>query len=318
MPLLFNDQQLTGYEKYVKDLEPRGKDKELTFQLTNAQPFRVLGSKGWQHKSGGEKRIYAFDTVTLPEYTDAQGKVHKNVTGVLQYYATKQSVPGRNGGIVDNLEPKYIVFDNHVRRVNAVTQKDLLFFMQMHSENKGNAAWSNKKPKFHLVEQNVGNAQKVSTTNEKILAFNKIAELKEKQPSRLRQVYEACGHSDWEIHIPKDKRLNEHWDNILAPLYNIAESTPRKILDLINDTDLDIHAKITIALEAGLITYTAGAFAWGEQVKADAKSRKIAKAPAGKQDDDTARAWFANWLKGDGSGVMEELNIELDALKLRA
>jgi hypothetical protein len=314
MPLLFNGKPLTGYEEQVNHLVPRGKDKEVTFKLLNAEPYRVLGQYGFKYKAGGEKAILAFDTVTLSEYKDEHGKTHKDVTGVLQYYVSNQKVPGRNG-IAENLEPKYVVFERHVKRVNTQTQKDLLFFLMKHSENKDSNKWSGKVPKFELVPQGAGHASKVANTNAKLTALNKLAELMENQPSRLRLVYEACGHSDWDIHMPKDSRLEKDKDSILGPLYTIAENDPAKILALINDTDLDIHAKITVALEAKVITYAAGTFSWGEQVKAEPNKRQIVKAPKGKQDDDVARAWFADWLKGEGA-VMEEICVELDAIKL--
>lgn len=323
MPLKFNDTELTGYEKFLKDYTPKSKDKTVTFMYVNARPYKVLGKAGYVNKAGSEKQLPAFDTVILPEWTDAQGKVHKNVEGVLQYYRTAKNSPVRGGGFAQDLEPKYITFSRHVRLVDAEKDKALMFFLMMHSQNKANSANSSKPPLFYLVSPSAANKTTVKNTNLVLEALNKLKNLQDNHHKILRQVYEACGFTDWDIHITKD---DKDWDSVMGPLYQIAETKDsgngipgaQKILDLINDDMLANIAKVTVALDKKVLSYQGGAFFWGEKVQlaAGVSDRKIVEAPHGMQENETARDWFAEWLRTQGA-VTKQLNIELDAVALK-
>lgn len=306
MPLRFNNTELTQDEiaKIVKDFMPRGKDKKVTFQRLNARPFQVMGSKGMKFKGGSEKSIMAFCTANLP------GKGE----GILQYYKTMSKQPGRGGVVNENLEPRLITFKRHILLLDAGKDQALFAYMLCHSENESSKAWSTVKPTFRLVRPSEDAKRKVASIDLKIAALQKIKNLQETNKQVLRQLYEAKGYTDWETHVPANHQ-GADWDTILQPLYALAESEPQSILDAIADTALDVAAKVSVALENGILKYEAGKFLLRGEGD---KYTEVAKVPAGKKDDEAAKNWFVSYLKGSGSDVMDELNIELETAKLSA
>lgn len=304
MPLRFNNTELTPDEinKIVKDFMPKSKDKRVTFQRLNARPFQVMGARGMKFKAGSEKSIMSFCTAHL----ESKGE------GILQYYKTSSKQPGRGGVVNENLEPRLVTFKRHIRIVDAEKDKALFAYMLCHSENEKSAAWSTIKPTFKLVRPAEDAKRKVANIDLKIEALQMIKNLKESNKQKLRQLYEAKGFTDWDIHVPTNHQ-GADWDTILQPLYAIAESEPQSILSAIEDTALDVAAKVSVALDNGILKYEAGKFFMkgeGDVFK------ELVKVPTGKTEDETARNWFVNYLKGKGSDALDELNIELETAKL--
>jgi len=296
MPLKLNNEEFTEYMAFVKDKMPRGKDKVVTFCLSNVEPYQVMGKFGMMSKIAGEHSIRTSDTVVI-----------NNIEGVLTYYNKSVKQPGRRG-VEERLDPDFLHFINHKLQVNTATDPALFYYLLKHSENAENAINQGKTPLFHQMKPEAAAQKTVSEKALEVKAINKIDELKEKNKKQLRYLYEAYGHSNWEDLITSRKEHEQDWESVLSPLYIAASANPKKMLDTISDAALDVAAKVTQALANGILKYEAGKFIWGREGH---KKPNICTVPAGKTDNDDAVEWFVGYLRGNGN-VANELSEELN------
>lgn len=314
MGLKFNGQEVSAkvYKSKIEDNMPRGKNKRVTFVLCNARPYMRLSEMGPSNVIGGEYSLPMFDTVTL-DLGDGNGPTE----GLLQYYKSAQKKAFPNGVISEVMEPYYNHFLKHVIHVDPVKNPTLFFFMLVHSENEDNTGKTGKPPVFRMVRPSEANKKSVVDIDLKIEALTKLKEIKNSNKKQLRAFYEATGtrqapHNDWDEKVGIEIKDKE-WDDILAPLYAMCESDPKKALELMNDAALDIAAKVQNAIEKGVIKADGNSIFWGDHIKTDLKKRKIANIPKGKGD--VWQEWFANTFLRSEVELVEELNTELAASK---
>lgn len=323
LPEVKDENGNTLYERAaIKDLIPRGKDKSVTFQKVDFQPYQVQGKRGMitpPIKKGAEKSILASATVVLPEYFDsASNSKQASNEGVLQYYE-KSNARMVNREKVEQLTPERVFFVRGTMRIDADKQWSLFAYMLLRPDNVRSAGWSRVKPVVKLVEAKDGRRKSTAKVSLLVQAINKIDSLQTSSQRAFRTLYEACGFTDYDMYTVSDGRggFKPDWDALKAPLYQLAEQNPQSIIDKIDDKSLDITAKVNISLETGLLKYENGIFYWGpKSIKADAKEKdaKICQAPKGKQNLEMAKVWFVGFLQGEPD-TMAEINAQIESVK---
>lgn len=303
MPIKLDGQDWKGYEDYtpLNAIIPKGRDKRVTFAWINQQPYHVITDHGPKAKVGGEVSIKATCSTRIP--------INGQMQDVVLTYYKSSDVNFVNGNRVETLKPDRISFPKKKITVDAVRERDLLFFLYMHSASENADVQSNTPPKFRVVKTKNESAPKVQNTNERVKALQAIADLKDKNKAKLRQLYESCGFTDWDDLAGKGiSEADKDYDTILARLYERAERKPKEILEKIEDALLNVAAKVTIALSNKVIEYKAGAFVWGENCGNEAiQGANIRKIPKSHQENtDAAIKSLVEWLKTDKDGIAEQ------------
>lgn len=274
---------------------PQGKNKNVTFTLVNAPMMVRFTEKGERVlKLGGTK----------PMSTSQLAKIN-GVEGVLTYYTSKNYVQGKSGQEI-NYEPKYIYFRAGEMNVNAGVDLPLLGLMVKCKYKEDNAKEAGVVPVYRMMDISAVSTKKVSGINDKLRAYDLVRDALAKNKPKLRALYQNLGYTNF-----NELKAANAWDNILDPIYSICESNPARIIKLMEDASLDTGAKITQALELGILKADTQGYYWTKGGK------KIWAIPAGKADD--GFDMFVTWLRHeDKSGVLATVTKELEIREIEA
>ena len=290
MPLLFNGKPLEEkeYQSLVKDLKPKGKNQTVTFVLKNAQPLLRFTERGEKLISNGGTR---------PLSTSCIAKIG-GVDGELVYYESKGQIQGK-GGMEVNYEPKYVYFTAHELIVNAEKNSSLFDYLCLNSENELRANDFGKYPSFKMVDTSEPMKRNVVTREEKLKAYDMVREAWDKNKPKFKALYQSLGKTDWvELSNIKD------YDTIKAPVYDLCESDPKKVIRLLESASLDVGATVTQAMERGVLKADKLAYYWNKTGK------KIWSIPGGKSEEEGFDL-FVNFLRmEDKSGAFEQIKKE--------
>lgn len=286
MPLLFNGKPLEkkNYESLIDGKVPKGKDKTVTFVLCNAQPLLRFTERGERTYEKGGTRPLATSCIARIEGMD----------GELRYYESKNQVQGKNG-IEDNYEPKYVDFIAHEMIINAETNESLFHFMLLHSENENNCEKFGKMPAYKMVDISAPMKRSVSLRDERLKAYDMVREAFEKNKPKIKALYQNLGKTDY-----VDLMEAKDYEAIKSPIYDLCESNPSKVIEMLNSASLDVGAVVTQAIERGVIKESSTSFDWTKT------GRKIWSIPQGRNSD--GFDLFVNFLKNeDKSGTLDQI-----------
>jgi len=298
MPLLFNDKPLTDDEirTIIGDRMPHGKDKKVTFTLLNHKTMMRLTEKGERMLSDGGTR--ALTTSTIATINGMQG--------VLTYYETKTQVQVTGGGIAYEYMPKYFHFKKGVIDFDADKNVPKFAFLLAAKQFDKNAESHGAIPIYRLVDTSAHSKKKVSEADLMLKAYDLVREAYGKNKAKLRALYEYTGATNY-----NELKAANDFDSILAPLYNLAQTNPKKLIELMESAALDTGAKVTQAIETGILKSDAQGFYWVNGGK------KIWACPQGRGHD--ALDLFVDYLRNqDKSGVLGQLTKELDKKEAEA
>lgn len=286
MPLLFNGKPLErkDYESLVGGKTPKTKDKAVTFVLKNAQPLLRFTERGERtYEKGGIR----------PLSTSCIARIG-GVDGELTYYESKTQVQGKTG-TETNYEPKFVYFQAHELIVDAGKNESLFDYLLLNSENEENSEKFGKMASFKMVDTSEPIKKKIAGTNERLMAYDMVREAWEKNRPKIKAMYQNLGKTDY-----ADLLENKDYDGIKSPIFDLCESNPRKVIDMLNSASLDVGATVTQAIERGLIKEDSTSFKWTKNDKV------IWRIPQGRNAD--AFDLFVNFLKNeDRSGTLEQI-----------
>jgi len=308
MPILFNDVRVSDDKiaQGIADYMPATKSKIVCFGMVNAIPFHAWLLEGKQPRMGGEYQLPA-DNMTEIQSPPGFGR------GSMRYYSSSKLKPVKGGASYTDYAPNFITFEKQCIIFDASKNKDLFFFLLYHSRNEKNAQRIGEVPLFRFVDSKEGAKKNVGSMNLEVDALVAVKEMFEKKSPKLRTLYEALGNVDFDEYAHHSiHESKKNWEAILEPIYNECKKNPKKILDMIKDTGLDVNAEIMNALSLGLIKQEGNAYFWGDQVKGEKEGKKITNVPKGKADN--AQEWFIDWLK-DERLVLEEISREVEKKK---
>jgi len=289
MPLLFNGKPLDekDYLAEVKDLRPKGKNKTVTFVLKNAQPLLRFTERGEKLISNGGTR---------PLSTSCIARIG-GIDGELVYYESKGQVQGK-GGMETNYEPKYVYFTAHELILNAEKNKSLFDYLCLHSENELRAEDFGKYPSFKMVDTAEPMKRSVVTRENKLKAYDMVRETWDKNKPKFKALYQNLGRTDYvELFNNKD------YDALKAPIYDLCESNPSKVIQMLESAGLDVGATVTQALERGVLKVDKLGYYWKS-------GKKIWGIPSGKSEEEGFDL-FVNFLRlEDKSGAFDQIKKE--------
>jgi hypothetical protein len=293
MPLLFNGKPFENYQEIVKANTPRGKDKTVTFGLCNVQPFVRTTERGEPLMSRGG---------TTPLRTTCLATID-GITSELTYYESVGRVNGKSG-LENNYEPKYIHFANHEIMLDAQKKMDKFAFLLLNRYNEAQSDKAGVTPLYRMVDVTDGHEKSVVSGKVKLEALNAVATAFEKNKPKIRAIYTLLGGKDY-----VELRNAKEWDTILAPLYNLADTNPKKLLEYMNSAALDVGAQVREGIDAAVIREDSLGFYWGTN------NKKIWTCPSGKGEE--AFDLFVSWLRTeDKSGVLKTILSELETKNL--
>lgn len=332
--LEFNGEQvdLTKYKTFLSQYKSKGKDKLCIAQMLNYAPMRVGGQVGKQMatKAGGRKGVMPFDTVYFPVEFDGKGEPTKTVEGVLRYYERKNASLHPMG--MATYEPMRIRFQSGRLMIDS-TNDALLLYMVCSGKQKENSArmegnrevgWSRVPAVWEMIKPGLGAEKNAKKLNEKLDAMQRVKLAIANNQELAKQLYESQGHTDWEMYAKlnsKTRKWEGDFREIESTLMTFADSNPGKVIELLNDTALDITSKIVVALSTDILAQEGDKWLWGNKAAggkyADkpAADKQITKIPAGKgASKEAVIEWFCDFLKGEPT-LMAEINVELDNSK---
>ncbi len=290
MPLLFNGKPLEKkeYNSLVENLRPKGKNKAVTFVLSNAQPLLRFTERGEKLLEKGGTR---------PLSTSCIARIG-GIDGELTYYESKTNIQSKNGTEA-NYEPKYLYFYQHEVTVNAEKNESLFDYLCLNSDNLLNAEKFGKYPIFKMVDTAEPGKRNVSKVNEKLKAYDMVREAWDKNKPKVKALYQNLGRTDWvELMDQKD------YDAIKAPIFDLCESNPAKVINLLESASLDVAATVTQALERTVLKNDKIGYYWGKSGK------KIWSIPGGKSEEEGFDL-FVNFLRNeDRSGIFDQVKKE--------
>ena len=289
MPLLFEGKPFSEYLHLLKEATPKGKNKLVTFTLMNRAPVkRITETGGTTLSSGG----------VCPISTSCIAKIN-GVKGTLTYYESSGKAQGKFG-LEDNYEPKYIHFRSDEMMIDAEKQPEKLVYMLLNRYNKSNANTMDVTPLYEMLDVTDGKAKTVSAGELKFKALSLIEEAKEKNKAKIRAIYEILGGRDFiELRKAKD------WDSIYAPIYALADSDPKRLIEYMDSASLDVGAQVRAAIEAEVLKEDTQGFYWGSN------NKKIWSIPAGKGEE--GFELFVDFLRNqDKSGVLKTVQKEME------
>lgn len=297
MPLLFNDKPVDDQtiKALAKDFLPSGKDKTVVFTLCNAKVMTRRTERGEELiRRGGVRPISTGCLASI-----------NGVEGVLTYYTSKSPVKGKDG-LSFEYEPKYFYFRDHEMNFNAEVDLPRLVFLTQNKLNEPNAKKAGITPLFRMMDVTAASKKTVSTVNIKLEAYDMVREALNKNKPKLRSLYQALGGNNYN----ELKAVND-WDSILAPIYAKCETEPAKVVEMLKSAALDTGAKITQAIELGILKSDTQGFYWTKGGK------KIWAIPNGKADE--GLDLFVNFLRNeDKSGVLAQVTKELELAEVGA
>ena len=340
--LEFNGETLdmNNYKKLIDEYIPKGRIAEISFKMPDYAPFKAYGIKtpdagsreGMMipRGSGAAQRSFkAQDTVrNFPLWTGPD-KGYVMTDGLLVYYEeiTKRRI-GKDQ--VNEYTPDRLYF---VGGYATFPKQNLakIMFLLYNSENKRNQlwvddmnkehGWSQKPGVFEVVLASSRNKANVDKASLKMEAFSVLNKLLKEDTTRLRNLYEALGYSDWDFHI--DATGTGDFNNIMGPLTQLADSNPSKILELTKDSGLDLTACVALAISTGIVGREGNTFVWGPKAKGgqyvnvtDPKDKKITGIAPGKFAPDIAVKWFTDWCVRNPE-VMKEIKVDLETERLK-
>lgn len=293
MPLLFNGEPLSKpkYDHLINKYAPKGKEKAVSFVLTNAQPLLRFTERGEKTMERGGTRPLSTSCIARIDGID----------GELTYYESKGTVQGKDGKTEVNYEPKYVYFTAHEMTVDAGKNEALFAYLLLNAENERNAHVYGRMPSFKMVDTSEPLKRNVVRTNEKLEAYDLVREAWKSNKSKVKALYQNLGKTDYQELLDE-----KNYDAILAPIYSICESNPARIIELLNSASLDVGAVLTQALELGVIKEDKLAFYWADTGK------RIWAIPAGRDD---GFELFVNYVRlEDKSGIFDRIKKDV-ALK---
>lgn len=327
--------ELKKYEKFISRFKPKGKDKGVTVQMINYGPMQVAGqaTKGMVKQFGGTVGKMPQEMIQFPVEFNSKGEPTEYKEGTLHYF--EQKTPAQNSVAAPSYKPSRIKFVSGKLRIDG-NNDALILFSVVSGRNKMNSArieelslkeigWSRIPAVWEVLEPLAAAAKSAAKLNTKEDAFKRVRLALTSNQVLAKQLYESQNMTDWDSYVTwnvKEKCWKGDFSQIENVLLTLADTEPQKVINLLNDTALDIRSKVVLAVNQGILLQEGNSWLWGGNAdggkykNVPAADKLITKIPTGKgATSEAVLEWFCDFLKGEPE-LMTEINKELDEAKL--